>query len=444
LKEEIVCPFCEDPIEADALIMDCPSCGMAHHIGCWQESRGCANEHCPSHDERWMSGGSGKKPAKKAEAPAPRRIEANEHPSHQLTSPRGAESSPALAPSWGLTVITALVAFALGMLTMFLVGHHEATGAAPDTPLTGAAPESTGISLAVPALLIYQHSGIVYRLPAEGGLPVPVTQQGGAMPNFSADGGRIVYVNKGIWIINADGSNPRALTTDTKKFTDYGPAFSPDGRTVIFTRDNEGKGGDLYTMTADGRNQRALTHHKDGEWWLFPSYNATGTQLVVCNWQRAMKTGEVDLLTLDGKPSMKLATAAEMLHPSFSADGARVAYCRSSASPDGTEAPGVYAVNTGGGVAQCLVPATAIDGAAAFDDAAISPDGKQVLFSVIGTPPVTDSNHPAAAVATNEPTSYLYIANVDGSGLHKVGDGLSPRWNPTGVSAPPSATPATP
>jgi hypothetical protein len=72
--------------------------------------------------------------------------------------------------------------------------------------------------------------------------------------NWSPDGMQIAYSSgSDIYIINADGTNPRNLTQDAGENVDFSPAWSPDGRQIAFQH-----GSDIYIMDADGNNIRPL------------------------------------------------------------------------------------------------------------------------------------------------------------------------------------------
>jgi TolB protein len=59
-----------------------------------------------------------------------------------------------------------------------------------------------------------------------------------------------------LWRMSADGSGRRRLTSNA--VNDWGPAFSPDGRTIAFLSGRENV-YDIYTMNADGTGRRRLT-----------------------------------------------------------------------------------------------------------------------------------------------------------------------------------------
>jgi serine/threonine protein kinase/Tol biopolymer transport system component len=94
--------------------------------------------------------------------------------------------------------------------------------------------------------------------------------------------GKVVYTslasgNMDLWIMNADGSNQRQLTTDAQP--DDSPAVSADNRYIVF---NSLRGGlpSVWRMDIDGSNQKQLTTQEDyaldispdGRWIVFMSW----------------------------------------------------------------------------------------------------------------------------------------------------------------------------
>ena len=84
-------------------------------------------------------------------------------------------------------------------------------------------------------------------------------------PAWSPDGKKILFVRVGwgkglsnseILVINADGSHQRYLTHNPAP--DGEPAWSPDGRRIVFSSKRDGH-GEVYVMNADGSGQRNLT-----------------------------------------------------------------------------------------------------------------------------------------------------------------------------------------
>ncbi|MBM4186799.1 MAG: amidohydrolase family protein [Gemmatimonadetes bacterium] len=92
--------------------------------------------------------------------------------------------------------------------------------------------------------LVFDLLGHVYSVPIAGGVATSLTQNSGIAlnyhPRISPDGRRIAFVSDragqdNLWVMNADGSNPKALLIDDNSRA-IEPAWSPDGATIYFTR----------------------------------------------------------------------------------------------------------------------------------------------------------------------------------------------------------------
>ncbi|MGQ0632912.1 MAG: TolB family protein [Sporichthyaceae bacterium] len=85
-------------------------------------------------------------------------------------------------------------------------------------------------------------------------------------PRTSADGTKIAFirtVNFGkttcVWIMNVDGSSQRQITRGSEA---RDPAFSPDGRTIVFQSNRDEESSELYTVGVNSKKAARLTTNK--------------------------------------------------------------------------------------------------------------------------------------------------------------------------------------
>src|SRR5882757_5833967 len=78
-----------------------------------------------------------------------------------------------------------------------------------------------------------------------------------AMPAISEKNIAFVYAED-LWIADADGKNPRRLTSDIG--LESNPVFSPDGKIIAFSGQYDGN-TDVYTIPIGGGAPTRLTMH---------------------------------------------------------------------------------------------------------------------------------------------------------------------------------------
>jgi Tol biopolymer transport system component len=108
--------------------------------------------------------------------------------------------------------------------------------------------------------IVFELLGDLYTLPVAGGEATRITsgQAYDMQPRFSPDGAKLVFVSdrngsENLWIANADGSAPKALTTGERQ-SYMSPIWTPDGDYVIAA-----KGAQLWLYHRDGGSGLQMT-----------------------------------------------------------------------------------------------------------------------------------------------------------------------------------------
>ena len=101
----------------------------------------------------------------------------------------------------------------------------------------------------------------LYMMDAQGGNVRPLTSGGRhTQPRWSPKGDVIVYTQRqgthDIWAINADGTNPRRLTSGPGD--NQGPTWAPNGRHLMFQTNRLGA-WQIFSMLVDGSAQAPVT-----------------------------------------------------------------------------------------------------------------------------------------------------------------------------------------
>ena len=193
--------------------------------------------------------------------------------------------------------------------------------------------------------------------------------------------GRITYVRlvfgcqPDIYIMNGDGSDATALTTDPA--LDDESDLSPDGRKVVFFSGREGNAY-VYVMNADGSGLTRLTGGGGGD--TSPRWSPDGKRIAYSH------SGSIVVMDADGSNAKTIMQAqdAGTAEPcragsfvgSWSPDGKRIVYYSAIVQPD-RYAFWICAVDADGGEPQVLVsqPEGKLHAEPYW-----SPDGRRIVY----------------------------------------------------------------
>ncbi len=243
--------------------------------------------------------------------------------------------------------------------------------------------------------------------------------------------GQIAFVsrrdgNPEIYVMNADGKNPRRLTNNPA--SDYAPSWSPDGKRIAFISDRDRHprrripdwfASEIYVMDADGGNQQNLTNHPSDD--SSPSWSPDGKRIVFESDRDNDKGHNIEIYVMDADGSNQINITKNLTSdtdPAWSPDGKRIVF---SAQREGHVVHNldiiyeIYVMDTDGGNQQRLTENRNNDWHPVW-----SPDGKRIAFM---------GDRKGDAINFD-----IYVMDADGGNQqkltnHRDWDG-SPSWSP--------------
>ena len=235
-------------------------------------------------------------------------------------------------------------------------------------------------------------------------------------PAWSPDGTRVAFVTSrehdyDIYSMSADGSDQRNLTRSYAY--DSEPTWSPDGAKIAFIS-FRAEGAGIYVMNADGSDQKLLAD--DIGYPSGPTWSPDGARI-------AFQTYYYDFETSTDETGIWVVNAADTdahgvtksstdFNPAWSPDGTKIAFDRRVTFQDAD----IFVMNADGSDAKPLTNDVAPDIQPAW-----SPDGRLIAFQ---------------SERASKHVPQVFVMNADGSGVRQVtddkGGNTAPAWQPLG------------
>ncbi len=280
-----------------------------------------------------------------------------------------------------------------------------------------------------------QNSSGIYVIPALGGPERKLAEVPASKLSWSPDGKLIAFDQRpapgqqsGIFVLSTDTGEKRRLTSTPEGYlSDLGPAFSPDGRSLVFARFQSVVTAALYLMpltaaaapageprrlTPENMNVSAHDWIPDGRSLVFAAAPSGGSSRL---WRVSAEGGP-------GEPQRIAVEGDRVDSPSVSKGGAagsyRLAYVQYSSDTNIWRVPGP-AVRAKDATARAASPVQLIASSRPDGAPQVSPDGKRIAF-----------------VSGRSGNNEVWVCESDGSRpvqVTSLGTYLgSPRWSPEG------------
>jgi Tol biopolymer transport system component len=214
------------------------------------------------------------------------------------------------------------------------------------------------------------------------------------------------YRTADVYVIPTGGGRLRTLTRND--VNDFDPAWSADGRRIVFASRRTGN-TELHVMNAGGSSVRRLTHTQSRE--VKPAWSLDGRQIAFVSDQTGRD--QIYVMSPNGSARRRMTNLEQCASdPSWARDGSRIFGTAGACS----EVSLPFSVHPDG--SQLAFIRTQPPGDQSDADPALSPDGSRLAFTRI----VWQLN-----------TTEVWIARADGSDARRVArDGSLPAWSPDG------------
>ena len=221
-----------------------------------------------------------------------------------------------------------------------------------------------------------------------------------------------VSLNKprtGLFLLSVETGEKKQITLPSTDFLDLGAAFSPDGRTLAFTRSvGDFSGADIYSVPVQGGEAKRLTTDQR-TWQMQAVWSANGREIIFAS------DGGLYRISVDGGKATPLAQGGQFsFFPSISKEGDRLVYSEQIYEAD------IWRIDLPQPGGKGASAAPLISSSQQENTPEFSPDGKKIVFHSL-----------------RSGSSEIWICDSDGRNplqLTSLGSNATgtPRWSPDG------------